>query len=59
MFVIEPQSDRAVARRRSVQIGELTNQGLEVLEGLRDQDWVATAGVSLLTDGQIVRLLEN
>ncbi len=41
--------------RRPVTIGELTGDGLEVSEGLSDGDFVITAGVSKLTDGQRVR----
>ena len=45
--------------RRDVQIGELTQDGLEVLDGLQDGDLLVTAGVSRITDGQSVRLLEE
>ena len=45
----------AKARRVSVTIGELTAQGLEVFEGISDGDYLVTAGVNKLLDGQIVR----
>jgi hypothetical protein len=39
--------------------GELTDQGVPVEEGLTPGDWVVTAGVSYLAEGQTVRLLEE
>ena len=58
VFALEPaDGDLAIARRRAVQIGELTSEGLEVLDGLQDGELVATAGTNFLEDGQQVRLL--
>jgi RND family efflux transporter MFP subunit len=45
--------------RRKVVTGELTDQGVPVEEGLTPGDWVVTAGVSYLAEGQTVRLLEE
>jgi RND family efflux transporter MFP subunit len=57
VFVVEPEAEgRAVARRRAVEIGELTSEGLEILGGLDDGDRVVTAGIASLTDGDVVRL---
>lgn len=59
VFVVEPMdADFGTARRRMVEIGELTSQGLEVTSGLEDGDLVITAGVSQIEDGQRVRMLE-
>jgi RND family efflux transporter MFP subunit len=59
VFVVEPQGDElGLARRRNVTVGELTQDGIEVREGLADGDLLVTAGVSRITDGQQVRLLE-
>lgn len=59
VFVVEPQGDGlGITRRRNVRVGELTQDGLEVLDGLADGDLLVTAGVSRITDGQQVRLLE-
>jgi RND family efflux transporter MFP subunit len=44
-----------VVRRREVTIGELSGDGIEIVEGLADGEYVVTAGVSKLTDGQRVR----
>ncbi len=57
VFVVEPQQgDTAVVRRKSVEVGELTTTGVEILKGLSDGDLVVTAGVTKITDGQKVRL---
>lgn len=59
VYVVEPtDSGFGIAHRRPVMIGDLTEQGIEILEGLNDGDRVVTAGVSKLTDGQKVRLPE-
>ena len=50
----EPSSDRATVKRQSVQVGELTSQGLEILSGLSHNDRLITAGLSFLRDGQTV-----
>ena len=58
VFALEPAADDlAIARRRTVQLGELTAEGIEVLDGLQDGELVATAGANFLEDGQRVRLL--
>ena len=46
-------------RRREVQVGELQATGLQVMEGLEPGEWVATAGVHYLKEGQKVRLLDE
>ena len=48
----------ATAERRTVQTGELTPEGLEIVDGVADGDYVATAGLRTLAAGQQVRLLE-
>lgn len=44
-----------VARRTVVKVGEIVGESIEVLDGLREGDRIATAGVSQLRDGQKVR----
>ncbi len=48
----------ATAERRTVATGALTPDGLEVVAGVNPNDYVATAGLSTLADGQRVQLLE-
>ena len=45
--------------RRTVRIGELVSEGLEIVEGLSHGDLVVTAGVSQIAEGQQVRLLDG
>ena len=46
----------AVVTHRSITLGELTEQGMEVLDGLARGDRVITAGVSVIREGQRVLL---
>jgi RND family efflux transporter MFP subunit len=60
VFVVEHASgDTAVVRRKAVEVGDLTGDGLEVYSGLEDGDLVVTAGVNRLTDGDRVRLPDS
>jgi RND family efflux transporter MFP subunit len=47
---------KGVVKRRPVEVGELTSDGLEITSGLADGDIVVTAGLSFLEDGRKVRL---
>ena len=44
----------AIVRRRAVTLGELSQLGIEVVDGLNVGDRVVTAGVSVIRDGQRV-----
>lgn len=56
VFVAEPGEapGEALVRRRPVTLGELTQSGIEVVEGLQTGDRVITAGISVIRDGQRV-----
>jgi RND family efflux transporter MFP subunit len=57
VYVAEPrEGGLAVARRRPVRVGDLTSEGLEILEGLEEGDLLITAGVSRIEDGLQVKL---
>jgi multidrug efflux system membrane fusion protein len=61
VFVLEPAEDgpdagTGTVHRRAVVPGDLSTLGLAVTDGLSDGEWVVTAGVSRLTDGQRVRV---
>lgn len=45
----------AIIERRAVVVGELTNRGILVLEGLKEGDAVVTSGISKISDGMRVR----
>ena len=49
-------SGLGIVRRRPVTVGELTENGLEIADGLVDGDLVVTAGISQIMDGQQVRI---
>ncbi len=58
VFIVEVgEGGAATARRRPVRTGELSGEGLEVLEGLADGELLVTAGVTRIYDGQEVRLM--
>jgi RND family efflux transporter MFP subunit len=60
VFVVEPkESGLGVVRRKPVTVGDITGEGLEVLDGLSDGDRVVTAGVSQIHEGLEVELLEE
>lgn len=57
VFVVEPKSDgRGIVHRRSVEIGEITPEGIEIKKGLISGDRIVTAGVSRIRDGLEVKL---
>jgi RND family efflux transporter MFP subunit len=51
--------DSGTVSRRQITPGELTTNGIIVTEGLKAGEWVATAGVHSLKEGQKVRILES
>jgi RND family efflux transporter MFP subunit len=58
VFVVDPgEEGQGIVHRRAVTIGEMTDEGIEILEGLLDGSLVVTAGVSKLVDGQKVKFL--
>ena len=60
VYVVEPiDSVLGRVRRRSVRVGELTSDGLEILTGLADGEEVVTAGTSKIADGMTVRTLRS
>lgn len=51
--------DSQTVTKHQVQKGNLIDQGVTITQGLKSGDWIATAGVHFLTEGQKVRLLES
>ena len=43
--------------KREVQLGKLTDYGITIIRGLDPGEWIATAGVHYLEEGQEVRIL--
>ena len=55
VFIAEQdKDDQAVVTRRAVVLGELSQSGIEVLDGLAVGDRVITAGLSVIREGQRV-----
>jgi len=44
--------------RREVVLGQPTRQGHQVLSGIQVGEWIVTAGVHYLRDGQVVKLMQ-
>jgi len=60
VFVAEPrEGGLAAVRKQPVRVGDLREEGLEILEGLRDGDLVIVAGMSRIAEGEIVKILEG
>jgi len=45
--------------KREVKTGKLLDSGIEILEGIQPGEWIATAGVHYLKEGQQVRILSS
>lgn len=58
-YFLEPKENHCIARKRKITIGNLTNEGFVVTEGLEKGDKVAIAGLSSLYEGMKVNLLEQ
>jgi RND family efflux transporter MFP subunit len=57
VYLVEPAGpERGVIHRREVTVGELTRDGLEILNGLVDGELLVTAGISKLGEGLEVKL---
>ena len=60
VFVVEPSGDGlAVVRRQPVSVGAITPAGFEIVGGLAQETRVLSAGVSRVSDGEVVRLLQG
>ncbi|WP_353572596.1 efflux RND transporter periplasmic adaptor subunit [Candidatus Albibeggiatoa sp. nov. BB20] len=61
VYVVEKVTDDGlgVVHRREIEIGRLTEEGLEVLSGLQSGERVVTAGFSQLKEGLTVRFPEQ
>lgn len=56
VFVVEPVEEGfGIVHKDSVKIGDLTPDGLEILDGLKDGSYLVTAGVSRIQDSLKVR----
>ena len=60
VYLLENQDDgTGIVQRQSVTIGELSPEGLEIVDGLSNGARIVTGGVRRLHDGQPVRLMNS
>jgi multidrug efflux pump subunit AcrA (membrane-fusion protein) len=57
VWVVDEQSN--TVHRREVEAMTLSDSGVVVEQGLKPGEWVVTAGVNYLKEGQEVRILEG
>jgi membrane fusion protein (multidrug efflux system) len=55
VYVMETENGRKVARKKTIQAGEIYGDNIEVKRGLKIGDQVITEGFQTLYDGQIVK----
>jgi multidrug efflux pump subunit AcrA (membrane-fusion protein) len=66
VWVLKPETEpgeeqsgtrvKAIAEKREVTVGRLTEAGILIASGLESGEWIATAGLNTLRDGQEVFL---
>ncbi len=60
VWIIEPtEGDLGVLKRRPVKTGDLTRHGVLVTDGLKAGEWIVTAGVHSVEEGETVRILQQ
>ncbi len=60
VFLIEPEAnDIGVVKKHRVEVGQIVSDEFEITSGLKSGQYIATAGLQTLLDGQKVRLLAN
>jgi len=59
VLVVEGDDKNAKVIKKTIEIGELTPEGFEIISGLKVGQKVATAGLQTLLDGQAVKLKLN
>lgn len=58
-YVWVVDADAGTVSRRKVVTGELTTGGVSITDGLKPGEWIVTAGVHSLQEGQKVRILQT
>ena len=56
VYILEEQGASARVKKQMIQVGPLTTEGFEVVDGLQAGQKIATAGLQTLLNGQEVRL---
>ena len=59
VYVARPETDHYTIARRAVQVGDIDNNGIEVLQGLEPGEQVVVAGMSRVSEGMKVTLYDS
>ncbi len=54
VFLLEHNGSMTTVKKQPVTIGNLTSEGFEIVSGLENGQYIATAGLQTLLDGQEV-----
>lgn len=57
LWIINPKTSQV--NRREITIGELTSTGISIVKGLSEGEWVVTAGIHSLKEGEKVTILNE
>jgi multidrug efflux system membrane fusion protein len=57
VFVVTEQGGRLIAKAREVKLGETYGNTIAVTEGVKEGDRVITTGVTLVRDGDVVKII--
>lgn len=57
VWVVDEASKKVA--RREVETAQLSDQGIEIAAGITPGEWIVTAGVNSLKEGQTVRIIER
>lgn len=56
MVLKDIKDGTGTVERRVVELGNMTNNGVEISSGIKPGDYVVTAGAAVVTEGQVVKL---
>ncbi len=59
VYALKKENDYYLAQKQTIEIGELSKSGFELVNGLKEGDIVATSGLQSLIVGMKVRLMEE
>jgi multidrug efflux pump subunit AcrA (membrane-fusion protein) len=57
VWILDPET--LTVTKRKITIGQITSKGIMVTSGLESGEWIVTAGVHFLQEGQQVRMLKQ
>ena len=54
VYIVDSNSKKAI--RRYIQIGKPTNSGIEIIQGLKENEIVVVSGQQKLSEGSIIKI---